>query len=80
LQNRCRDGIIFRKEVVMKRTTASFGKMVGLSGALAGLCTAAWAGGAATVVGDGGQGCVRDRFTLSDGVREDAAMKTDLGL
>ncbi len=64
----------------MKRTTASVGKMVGLSGALAGLCTAAWAGFAATVGGDEGQGCVRDRFTLSDGVREGAAMNTDFGL
>ena len=65
----------------MKRTTASFGKMVGLSGALAGLCTAAgWAGFAVTVEGDEGQGRVRGRFTLSDGVREDTAMKTDLGL
>lgn len=64
----------------MKRTTASFGKMVGLSEALAGLCTAPWAGGAATVVVDEGQGCVRGRFTLPDGVREDAAMNTDLGL
>lgn len=64
----------------MKRTTASFGKMVGLSGALAGLCTAAWAGFAVAVVVDEGQGCVRGRFTLSDGVREGSAMKTDLGL
>lgn len=64
----------------MKRTTASFGKMVGLSGALAGLCTAPWAGFAVTVVRDEGQGRVRDRFTLSDGVREDAAMNTDFGL